>query len=208
MGGESESEYTNKLFTLHQGQWVDEYPPMKTARSKPAAVSTSDGDYIIVIGGGATSWTATVELFQVKTRQWYELTNLTQPLSYPSATICGNQVHVIGGDGNGYSRSLKALPISPQSIPYLISWTSLPRPPVMWSTAATLCGQLVIIGGSQNWSPVNSIYQLVEGKWVEIDSMTSGRELCLSVSPSPDRVMIVGGWGATDSVEECVVVQC
>ena len=40
------------------------------------------------------------------------------------------------------------------------------------STAATLCGQLVLIGGSQvGWPPVNFIHQLVEGQWVEIGSM-------------------------------------
>ena len=209
VGGESGSEYTNKLFTLRQGQWVEEYPPMKTARSHHTAVSTSDGEYIIVIGG----WNnATVELFQVKTRRWYELTNLPQPLTFPSATICGDQVHVIGigSDGNGYSCSLQALPssdepITPQSIPDLISWTPLPPLPVEFSTAATLSGQLVIIGGRRR--QVNSIHQLVEGQWVEIGSMTSDRWGCLPVSPSPDRVMIVGGWGAEDSVEECVVVQ-
>ena len=41
---------------------------------------------------------------------------------------------------------------------------------------------------------------------MEIGSMTSGRWLCLAVSPSPDRILIVGGWGALDSVEECVAV--
>ena len=40
---------TNKLFTLRQRQWVKEYPPMSTARSSPAVVSTSAGDYIIVM---------------------------------------------------------------------------------------------------------------------------------------------------------------
>ena len=207
MGGWNGSNHTNKLFTLRQGQWVEEYPPMKTARSSPAVVSTPDGGYIIVIGGLNCGWTATVELFQVKTRQWYELTNLPQPLILPSATICGNQVHVIGGGGNGYSCSLQALPSSnePQSIPDLISWTPLPPLPVLLSTATTLSGQLVIIGGRKNWSPINSIHQLVEGQWVEIGSMTSGRSWCLSVSPSPDRVMIVGGEGAEDSVEECIV---
>ena len=212
VGGVSGSEYTNKLFTLRWGQWVEEYPPMKTARSDPAAVSTSDGDYIIVIGGwdgGAV--TATVELFQVKTRQWYELLKLPNPFIHPSATICGNQLHVIHAY-DGYSCSLQALPssdepITPQSLPDLISWTPLPRLPVLCSTAATLSGQLVIIGGRQGESQVNSrsIYQLVEGRWVEIGSMTSGREWCLSVSPSPDRVMIVGGLGANDSVEEISV---
>ena len=190
---------------------------MKTARSKPAVVSTPDGDYIIVIGGWDGCWWAvTVEILQVKTRQWYQLTSpdphIPRRLNAPSATICGNQVHVIDGDCFGYSCSLQALPsgdepITPRSIPRLISWTSLPRPPVAGSTAATLSGQLVIIGGWKHELQVSSIHQLVEGQWVEIGSMTSDRELCLSVSPSPDRVMIVGGMDKRDcySVEECVV---
>ena len=206
--------YTNKLFTLRQGQWVEEYPPMNTARSFPAVVSTSGGDYIIVIGGcgDGGGWTGTVELFQVKTRRWYKLTNIPKPLLFPSATICGNQLHVIGYDDDGYSCSINNLPstdepITSQSIPHLISWTSLPRLPVTQSTAATLYGQLVIIGGIQDGSTVNSIHQLVDGQWVAICSMSSNRRECLVVSPSPDRMMIVGGYGAgVDSVEECIVV--
>ena len=40
--------------------------------------------------GGFTGgdWTATVELFQVKTRRW------PQPLPHPSVTICGDVIHV------------------------------------------------------------------------------------------------------------------
>ena len=216
VGGVYRSGYTNKLFTLRQRQWVEEYSPMNTARSHPAVVSTSGGDYVIVIGGGGVGgvWTGTVELFQVKTRRWYELTNIPQPLPYFSATICGNQLHVIGWDDNGYTCSIKNLPssdepIASQSIPHLISWTPLPRLPVIRSTAATLYGQLVIIGGIQYESTVNSICQLVDGKWVVIGSMSSGRSECLVVSPSPDRMMIVGGYRAglqLDSVEECIVV--
>ena len=214
------SGYTNKLFTLRQRQWVEECPPMNTARRDPAVVSTSGGDYIIVIGGcgDGGGWTGTVELFQVKTRRWYKLTNIPQPLDFPSATICGNQLHVIGYDDDVYSCSIKNLPsndepITSQSIPHLISWTSLPRLPVTYSTAATLYGQLVIIGGWQDWSTtVNSIHQLVDGKWVEIGSMSSIRARCLVVSPSPDRMMIVGGiknlfsLDSVETVEECIVV--
>ena len=77
--------------------------------------------------------------------------------------------------------------------------------PVEHSTAATLCGQLVLIGGEQDGSRVNSIHQLVEGQWVEIGYMTSVRAMCLAVSLSPDRILIVGGY-REDSVEECVAV--
>ena len=36
--GGNGSSYTNKLFTLQQRQWIEEYPPMNTARSSPAVV--------------------------------------------------------------------------------------------------------------------------------------------------------------------------
>ena len=109
---------TNRLFTLRQGKWVEVYPPMNTARSSPAVVSTSDGDYLIAIGGyvGDYHWTATVELLQVKSRRWYTLTDLPQPLPLPSATICGDQLHVIGHDGKGYSCSLQSLPSNDRPI--------------------------------------------------------------------------------------------
>ena len=210
VGGDDGSDCcTNKHFIFQQRQWVEEYPPMNTARSSPAVVSTSDGDYIIVIGGvdDGDDWTTAVELFHMSSGKWYELTDLPQPLHFPSATVCGQQLNVVGDD-NGYSCSLQALPssnqlITSQLIRHLISWTPIPQLPVTYSTAATLCGQLVIIGG---WPPVNSIHQLVNGEWVEIGSMSRGRWECLVVSPSPDKMMIVGGAGAADSVEECTVV--
>ena len=210
VGGTDGAGRTNRLFTLRQGKWVEVYTPMNTARSHPAVVSTSDGDYLIVIGGFGSDYaaTATVELFQVKSRRWYKLTGLPQTLHRPSATICGDQLHVIGSDRNGYSCSLQSLPSNDRPItsPLTLSWKPLPPLPVEYSTAATLCGQLVLISGWQVGSPVNSIHQLVEGQWVEIGSMTSGRWQCLAVSPSPDRILIVGGEGALDSVEECVTV--
>ena len=210
VGGLDKSYHcTNKLLTLRQKKWVKEYPPMNTICYSPAVVSTSDGEYLIVIGGfGGGSWpTATVELFQVKSRRWYKLTHLPQPLTLPSATICGDQLNVIGDDANGYSGSLQALPSSDQPItsPLTLSWKPLPPLSVTFSTAATLCGQLVVIGGRRRDGPlVNSIHQLVDGQWVKIGSMSTYRSECLVVSPSPDKIIIVGG--QSDIIEECTVV--
>ena len=205
--------YSNKLFTLRRKKWVEEYPPMNIARSSPAVVSTCDGDYIIAIGGctAGGEWTAAVELFQVKTRRWYEVMKLPQPLSCPSATLWGDHVHVISDGYSGYSSSLKDLPpsnrpITSRSPSGLLSWDPLPHLPVAESTAATLSGQLVVIGGRQG-GPVNFIHQLVKEEWLEIGSMASGRYYCLLVSPSPDKLMIVGGvdsaYMVSNNVEEC-----
>ena len=216
VGGRDGSRRTNKLFTLRQSRWVEEYPPMNTARSYPAVVSTSDGQHmnVIVIGGyGGDGWIDAVELYNTGSSTWSQITSLPQPLTHPSAPLCDNQLYVIGGDGDGYSCSLQPLlssdqPISSQSITRSLTWTPLPRLPVRYSTAATLCGQLVIIGGMRDVSPVNSIHQLVDGQWVNIGSMSSGRNMCLVASPSPDKMVVVGGYGASftelDSVEVCV----
>ena len=220
VGGGDGPHFTNKLFTLRQGRWVEHYPPMNTARSDTAVVSTSNGNYIVVIGGSVDGrlfdWTATVELFHVRSRRWYKPTNLPLALTYPSATICDNELHVIGKDvigrdGTGYSSSLQALlssdqPITSQLISNILTWTPLPQLPVKWSTAATLCGQLVTVGGMRDLLPVNSIHLLIDGQWVKIGSISSGRSRCLVVTPSPDKMMIVGGYGAGDCVEECVVM--
>ena len=208
-GWDGSHPFTNKLLTLRQKKWVEEYPPMNTARSMTAIVSTSDGEYLIVVGGLGGG--DTVELFQVKSRRWYRVTDLPQPFPYPTATICGDQLNVIGHDANGYSCCLQAFPSCDQPItsPLTLSWKPLPPLPVTRPTAATLCGQLVVIGGcKRDWSQVNSIHQLVDGQWVEIGSMATGRCWCLVVSPSPDKMIIVGGERfiiKSDIVEECIV---
>ena len=217
VGGYEGYSRTNELVTLRQSRWVEEYPPMNTARSSPAVVSTSDAGHmnVIAIGGwGDGGWINAVELFHTGRRSWSQLTSLPQSITDPSATIGGNQLHVIGSGVDGYSCSLQALlssnqPIGSQS--RTPTWTPLPRLPVEWSTAATLCGQLVIIGGKRDGSTVNSIHQLVDRQWVNIGSMSSGRYRCLVASPSPDKMVVVGGfdalvWGIQlDSVEVCVV---
>ena len=216
VGGYDGSRYTNKLFTLRQGQWVEHYPPMNTARYRTTIVSTSDGNYIVVIGGCGDRNATTIELFHMRTRNWYELVYLPPPLHCLSATICGNHLYLIGTNNVGYSCSIEHLvpssdqPITSQSISCNVEWPQLPQLPVTNTTAATLSGQLVIIGGQQTYqSSVNSIHQLIDGQWVKIGSMLSGRSQCLVFTPSPDKMMIVGGYyGSTslDSVEECVVV--
>ena len=207
---------TNKLLTLQLGKWVKEYPPMNNACSSPAVISTSDGENLIVIGGkagaGGGHWIAEAELLQLKSKRWYKLTDLPQPLSLPSATIGGDHLNVIGTDANGYSCSLQALPTNdqPVTLPFTLSWKPLPPLPVRDSTAANLCGELLLFGGWRDGPPVNSIYQLVEGQWVEIGSMTTNRDRCLVVRPSHDKIIIVGMYNspfdAVDNVEECIVI--
>ena len=209
VGGEDKYRYTNKLFALRQNQWVQDYPPMNIGRSEAAVVSTSDRHYIFVIGGNNVSFdgNGTVEVLDVKSKRWHNLTKLPLDISKPSATICGNQLCVIGEHGEGYTCSLEAL-LSSIELMYSTShtWTPLPQLPIRLSTAATLCGKLLMVSGVRHQGPSNLIYQLVDGRWVKIGSTSGGTTECLVVSPLPDKMIIVGGDGRKNSVEECVVV--
>ena len=208
VGGYDGHHFTNELFTLQQQKWVNKYPPMSIPRCRPAVASAYDGTYHIVIGGyvGGGSWTATVELFQVQSRRWYRLTDLPHPLPAPSGTVCGDTIHAIGNDANGYSCSLQNL-LFGDTTAHLICWKTLPPLPLTDSTAATLYGQLVIIGGWRNAAAVNTIHELVDDEWAKIGSMACGRSWCLAVCPSPHNIIIVGGVGALENdVEECLAL--
>lgn len=203
IGGWDGSGRTSKLMTLQKGVWVEQYPPMKTARYSPAVVTTADGNLLFVIGGyvGDHNRSSTVELYQVRSRMCYLITDLPEPLYYPSATICGTQLYVLGDD-DGYTCSLQSLPFGNQSLtsPLSLTWIPLPPLPLRYSTVATLCGQLVLVCGRQFSSDVGFIYQLVYEHWTEIGVMDTCMSDCLVVSPALDRILIFGG----KNVEEAV----
>ena len=216
VGGYSGSNPTNKLFTLRQGRWVEEYPPMSIARRTAACVGISNDHhmYIMVIGGdGVGGRTTAVELLNTHSRRWSTLTSLPEPLPSPSAVVCGDLVYVIGGNCV-YSYLLSALPDSTRPDKSLQPpiWTPLPHLPLYDSTPAILAGQLVCVVGRQGemWgSPRDdSIHQLVDGQWVKIGSLSSARprDFCLVVSPSPDRMLVVGGYTESLSISDSVVM--
>ena len=128
----------------------------------------------------------------------------------PSATICGDWLYVIGNDTKGYSCSLQEIllhcqPISQHSMSPASTWRALPTLPQKDSTAATLCGELVVVGGGFGEPPVNYIHQIVGHKWVEIGCLATGRRRCLVANESPKKIFIVGGI-SEQSVEECTVI--
>ena len=119
----------------------------------------------------------------------------------PSATLCGDRLYVIGGDTNGYSCSLQELLLRCQPIPQPLNsispkstWRALPTLPQKDSTAATLCEELIVIGGGDEESSLDCIHQLAGQKWVDvIGIMATGRRRCLVANESPEKIFIVGG---------------
>lgn len=215
IGGVSEGHVTNKVLTLHySGQWVEEYPPMNSERSRPAAVCVTNGkfrEHIVVIGGKAEdgSHTCDVQFLNTITKCWYSLSPTPHSLAVPSAVLCGGQLYVTGSNGGGYSCSIQSLMSynddESQPPPTGLLWKPLPCLPVSDTAVATLRGQVVLIGGCKVGEPAvcSIIHQLVEDHWAEVGSTLLPRRESLTVSPSPDKVIVLGGVGAGNSVELC-----
>ena len=108
------SVITNKLFSLTaEGsgrEWTEKFPPMPTKRYWTIALCTEAA--LIVAGGwddkSALLGLQTVDVMNTETIQWSTAADLPQPLWFAPASVCGDQVYILGGS-NKYTCSLKAL---------------------------------------------------------------------------------------------------
>ena len=175
--------------------------PANNIRSSPALLLIPDHSYIIVIGRHSSKWTTAFELFQLKSKTWLTLTNLSKPLPSPSTVIVGDVLYMVGQNGLGFSCSIQAL--LPNE--HTMVWEPLPCLSVKNSTIAALCGRLVAVGATHDCSSVNTVYQLIlNEEWKDIGSMKRARTWCLVSGVLPGKIIIVGGSGDEDFVEKCI----
>ena len=193
---------TDQLFTLQDGKWKERHPLLNFARFSPAAVSTYyDGrKYVIVVGGRSAGgdWITSVEV--LSNNKWYQRNHLPDNLQFPLATVCNTTLYVISGISFiGYSISLRDLlvdtrPMKCRNSPLILPWTRLPRLPLHLTTPVSMCGEFLIVGGRDGHNEHSSaIYQLWNNQFVEIGHMSEARSECSAVTPSPDKMVVVGG---------------
>ena len=109
IGGETINyEVTNSLLSLTDNKWTGQFPPMPTKRWLTAVVCS--GKSLVVAGGvgEGDKKLSTVEVMDTETLQWSTASSLPHPLYLASATLCGDQVHMLGGfdQSNEQSKSV------------------------------------------------------------------------------------------------------
>ena len=197
IGGEDDLSWvTNKVFILRQKKWRADHdiPPMNVARSSPAVAKIYI--YILSIGGNLDyGRSRTVELFHMRNRTWSKLNDFPGYLLLPMATLCGEQLYVASSgysDNVAYTCSLNDLFTdykSPEELPTL-TWSPLQNVPISDCTAASLCGYMVLVGGKESVT----IFQLVDGYWLRIGSLSDCRSRCLAVSVSRNKIVVIGSY--------------
>ena len=97
---------SNELFSLtgegSNRKWTEKFPPMPTERSDTSALCTKTS--LVVAGGmGEVGMLSTVEVMNTENHQWSTAADLPQPIYCASATVCGDQLYMLGGVNKHYS---------------------------------------------------------------------------------------------------------
>ena len=210
---------TNTLRSLtgggHKGQWSEVFPPMPTACSQTASVTTEQA--LIVAGGfDGGKYLDTVEVMTIATKQWTTVQHLPHPFGVISGTICGDQLY-LGGGFIGFGETSKSVLtcsladlLPPQSLGVRLRtlstkpgvWWEIKNLPVIRSTLTTLGGHLLAIGG---WNDLHGptadvhCYDHQTDSWHVVSKMKNKRYQPLSAVLPEDQLLVVGG------VDKCSV---
>ena len=206
---------TNKLISLKGGEiktWETHFPNMPTKRYHAAATTTSK--HLIVIGGisrgGVTGGLGAVNKvdvlnFQAAPLTWCEVAGLSIPFCKMSATTCGSQLYVMGGDNKTGVKtvlacSLAALVESKKNTSPTSVWRQLTDVPQYYATCASSNGELFAVGGTsdtRNPKAKTEVYRYnqKEGSWNIYTTMITPRYNSLvAVFTSKNLMVVVGGY--------------
>ena len=210
----SNSEVTNSLFSLTDNKWTKHFPPMTTKRWVTAAVCS--GRSLVVAGvGEEDKYLSTVEVMDTERLQWSTVSSLPHSLGQASATLCGDQVYMVGGfhqsgkqSKSVFTCSLDALLQScqPQSLGAQLKTSSLASRPKVWhqladtpytlSTCASLKGRLLAVGGKDSddkYTTAIHMFNTTTNSWEVISHMATPRYRCLVAVLPHNELMVVGG---------------
>ena len=225
IGGKvTKDRFTSSLLSFTSKKWTKQFPPMPTKRWSTAVVCS--GRSLVVAGGEGEGGKelSTVEVMDTEILQWSTASNLPHPLFQATATVCGDQVYMLGGwDQSGqysksvFTSSLAALfqsgslgarmkTLSLASGPKV--WHQLADTPVTLSTCASLRGRLLAVGGKDSDGKRTTAvhaYNTTTNSWEIVSRMATARYRCLVAVLPHNKLMVVGGniapLDTTDSVE-------
>ena len=215
VGGElSPCNATDSLLSLmgegRNKKWLPNLPAMPTKRYNTAAACS--GHSLIVVGGSnGHNRLTTVEVLDTDAQQWSIASSLPHPFSLATISICGERLYMLGGRSQtGRTRSVLSC-----SVPELLQscqtyplagklrtatanqstiWWRIADAPLYFSSCATLCGQLVAVGGEEAGKNTGdiTIYNETTDSWEAMGDMPTARCLALATTLN-GKMMVVGG---------------
>ena len=213
-GRDQQLRPTNSLASLtgegKDSKWVKLFPRMPTARYYLAAVCR--GRSVIAAGGhDGDRRVTTVEILDTELRQWSSAASLPHPMSEASITVCEDLLYLLGGfDQNGKTLSVLTSSITDllhqqhEIANQLVVWRQAADAPYYGSTAVSVGGQLLAIGGyDEHGEDTSAIaaYDPTSDSWQNMGHMATPRwRPLVAVLPS-NQLIAAGGLGGRTKVE-------
>ena len=208
---------TNKLavWDEQQQQWVFSLPVMNTACFSPA-VATYNQWLLVAGGGGEQDRLSRVEVMNVSSEQWFQVTSLPVALNRMTSIMIGNMWYLMGGCTIQPSICKSVMSVC---VEHLISeaisqsagtnsstssrWNSLPDTPVGLSTALAFQGALLAVGGGDYLTTTATIYlyQPSASKWILVGIMPTARLTPICTVLPNGHIMIAGGCVGQNQVD-------
>ena len=198
-------EFTNHLYSLSNRRWAEKFPAMKhdpalgvNLKKGNAAVVQSGSSVLVIAGRGDGGFEQRIDVLDTKSSEWSEAPELPEGSQLPSAAVCGDELYVIDGWGKWVYQCFLDELIG-DTKPISSVWSKKADAPYEHTACASLCGQLVAVGGHRGTSgsetPTINAYDADKDSWYEIGKLASGRSHLLVAQLSEDSVVVVGGKG-------------
>ena len=186
-GTDHKLEPTNELCALVEGAWSKgHYPAMPTPRAEPAVVvycEPSAREFVVVISGRREVPITVVEVMDVASMQWTQVSPTPVPLKNLSASLCGDHIYVTEGVGS--------LAFRCQCRPVLgDNWEKVADVLMRESTSSVLCGCPLVVSKRSC-----DIFALAadESRWHVIGQLSSARSYPFLVQVGWNKMLVVGG---------------
>ena len=211
VGGRKKSTWneTNIVYTYDEGshKWKQTIPPMPTARHSPSVLSLQSA--LVVAGGHTSTYSDAVEIFKPDTSQWYRANPLPTVCQNISLVAIGNICYVLGGWTKNFhlNQALyasvddllgNAVPANQTthsgSSDTQSAWKTLPNTPTYRPAAAVLAGNLLALGGYQNFllgAIMKEVYMYSPStnSWIYISDLPAPRSLTAAAVLSSTEVL-------------------
>lgn len=222
VGGYTPQNFASNLYSLMEDRgakvWMQTFPSMKEARVSPGAAATST--HLVVAGGEVQAprnrfLANTVELFDMRTRQWNMAAKLPKPVKRVSMTVCDDQFFVLGGVTNNNQPLTEVYYCPVPSLASSAHQSDLSRAlrgandsatwrvagtPLVYSFCATVGSHVLAIGGWDNKAS-NAIYTMNPkapvgvNPWSYVGQLAVPRFDSMATVLPGDRLLVVGGRG-------------
>ena len=184
---------------------------MPTPRWRPAVVMYDDIWLLVAGGHNADGELATVELLNTSTNQWIAASSLPTPCSSLTSATVNNYGYIIMNTTNT-SKQVYRVSL-PDILPQTVHQSTASKPPTLWhhlpdtplenSTANSLHGYLIAVGGHHDNRIRTDIhlYQPESKQWTKVGDLPIAHHYCSCVVLPSGELLVAGGqqksgWGS------------